>query len=135
MIKQLREVNEMSKTLRKLVEKAMIKGMANLNGRNNYGSGHYGELESKYQARYDRETDTFSLDHWGTNIITMEGFTSHNPKVVHIYVQSKSDRNAIMFVFGFCGHKDFYVSYKPSRDEFHCFVTFVGKEEPQEFII
>lgn len=125
----------MSKTLQKLTEKAMINGMANINGRQNYGSGYYGELESKYQARYDRETDTFSLDHWGTNIITMEGFTSHNPKVVHIYGQSKSDRDAIMFVFNYCGCKHFSASYKPSRDEFHVFATFVGKKEPQEFII
>ena len=125
----------MSKTLQKLTEKAIINGMPKINGLQNYRSGYYGELESKYQARYDRETDTFSLDHWGTNIIKMEGFTSSSPKVAHIYGQSKSDRDAIMFVFGFCGCKHFSVSYKPSRDEFHCFVTFVGKKEPQEFVI
>ena len=42
---------------------------------------------------------------------------------------------AMMFVFNYFDCKDFSVSYKPSRDEFHCFVAFVGKKEPQEFII
>lgn len=125
----------MSKTLQKLTEKAMIKGMANINGRMYYGSGYYGQLESKYQARYDEKSDTFSLDHWGTNIITLENVSSDTPKVAHIYGQSKSDRDAIMFIFDYFDCKDFMVSYKPSRDEFHCFVTFVGKKEPQEFII
>lgn len=94
-----------------------------------------GELESKYQARYNIEEDLFELDHWGTNIITLENVSSDDTKVAHIYGQSKSDRDAIMFVFKYFDCKDFSVSYKPSRDEFHCFVTFVGKKEPQEFII
>lgn len=125
----------MSKTLTKLVNKAMGKGVANINGRMFFGQGYYGELESKYKAEYNKESDTFSLDHWGTNIITMEGVSGDTPKVAHIYGQSKSDRDAIMFVFDYFDCKDFSVSYKPSRDEFHCFLTFVGKKEPQEFVI
>ena len=125
----------MSKTLYNLINKAMMNGFANLNERMYYGSGYYGELESKYQARYNVEEDTFELDHWGTNIITLENASGDDTKVAHIYGQSKSDRDAIMFVFDYFDCKDFMVSYKPSRDEFHCFVTFVGKKEPQEFII
>lgn len=108
----------MSKTLYNLINKAMMNGMANLNGRMYYGSGYYGELESKYQARYNVEEDTFELDHWGTNIITLENVSDDDTKVAHIYGQSKSDSDAIMFVFNYFGCKGFSVSYKPSRDEF-----------------
>lgn len=125
----------MSKQLETIINKAMKTGFANKNSRMSFGQGYYGDLESQWQACYNKETDTFELDHWGTNIITMEGVSGEAPKVAHIYGQSKSDRDAIMFVFSYFDCKDFSVSYKPSRDEFHCFVTFIGKKEPQEFII
>lgn len=35
-----------------------------------------------------------------------------------IYGQSKSDRDALVQLFNYCGRNDFYASYKPSRDEF-----------------
>lgn len=108
----------MSKQLEKIINKAVKEGFANKNGRMFFGQGYYDELESQWQARYNKETDTFELYHWGTNLIIIEQFSTF-PLIAHVYGQSKSDRDALVQLFNYCGRNDFYVSYKPSRDEFH----------------
>lgn len=123
----------MSKTLQNIIEKAVSKGYANKNGRM-YDYGYVGPLESQWQARYNKETDIFELDHWGTNIVTLEQFSTF-PLVAHIYGQSKSDRDALVQLFNYCGRNDFYVSYKPSTDQFVTKVQFVGKKTLEDFII
>lgn len=123
----------MSKQLEKIIEKALEKGYANVNGRVKW-YGYTGPLESKWQARYNKETDIFELDHWGTNIVTLEQFSTF-PLVSHIYGQSKSDRDALIQLFTYCGRNDFSVSYRPSRDEFFTKVQFVGKDKLEELVI
>lgn len=120
----------MSKQLQTIIEKAHKTGYANKNGR----MGGYGDLESQWQARYNKDTDVFELDHWGTNIITLEQFSTF-PLVSHIYGQSKSDRDALVQLFNYCGRRDFYVSYKPSTDQFVTKVQFVGKKTLEDYII
>ena len=122
----------MTKTLQNIIEKAVSKGFANKNGRMKYG--YISTLESQWQARYNKDTDVFELDHWGTNIVTLEQFSTF-PLVAHIYGQSKSDRDALVQLFNYCGRNDFYVSYKPSTDQFVTKVQFVGKKELTDFII
>ena len=122
----------MSKTLQTIIEKAVSKGFANKNGRMMYYYG--GGLQSQWQARYNKETDTFELDHWGTNIVILEQFSTF-PLVAHIYGQSKSDRDALVQLFAYCGRNDFYVSYKPSTDQFVTKVQFVGKKTLEDYII
>lgn len=123
----------MSKTLETIINKAVSTGYANKNARMWLGYG-YGELESQWQAHYNKETDIFELDHWGTNIVILEQFST-KPFVSHIYGQSKSDRDALVQLFSYCGRNDFYVSYKPSKSELHTKVQFVGKKELTDFII
>lgn len=93
-----------------------------------------GGLQSQWQARYNKDTDVFELDHWGTNIIILEQFSTF-PLVAHIYGQSKSDRDALVQLFNYCGRNDFHVSYKPSTDQFVTKVQFVGKKTLEDFII
>ena len=71
-----------------------------------------------YKALEGQKADIYILDHWGTNIIILEQFSTF-PLVAHIYGQSKSDRDALVQLFSYCGRNDFYVSYKPSKDEFY----------------
>lgn len=123
----------MSRTLETLLEKALKKGYANKNGRIRDRWG-IGELESQYTIEYNEETDTLSLDHWGTNILILDGFKSENPKIEHVYGISKSDRDALMFIF-YKIKGEFWASYKPSMGELHVFGTFVGKRKPELFII
>lgn len=123
----------MSKTLQTIIEKAVSKGFANKNGRM-HDYGYVGPLQSQWQARYNKETDTFELDHWGTNIVTLEQFSTF-PLVAHIYGQSKSDRDALVQLFSYCGRNDFHVSYKPSTDQFVTKVQFVGKKTLEDYII
>lgn len=123
----------MSKTLQNIIEKAVSKGFANKNERM-HDYGYVGPLESQWQARYNKETDIFELDHWGTNIVTLEQFSTF-PLVAHIYGQSKSDRDALVQLFNYCGRNDFHVSYKPSTDQFVTKVQFVGKKTLEDFII
>lgn len=122
----------MSKQLQTIIEKALAKGLANKNGRMKYG--YISTLESQWQARYNKDTDVFELDHWGTNIVIIEQFSTF-PLVAHVYGQSKSDRDALVQLFNYCGRNDFYVSYRPSKDEFYVKVQFVGKKTLEEFII
>lgn len=123
----------MSKQLEKIIKKAHETGFANKNGRM-WAYRSYSPLESQWQARYNKDTDVFELDHWGTNIVTLEQFSTF-PLVSHIYGQSKSDRDALVQLFNYCGRNDFYVSYKPSTDQFVTKVQFVGKKELTDFII
>lgn len=122
----------MSKQLQTIIEKAHKTGYANKNGQMNYG--YISTLESQWQARYNKDTDTFELDHWGTNIVIIEQFSTF-PLVAHIYGQSKSDRDALVQLFSYCGRNDFHVSYRPSKDEFYVKAQFVGKKTLEEFII
>lgn len=124
----------MSKQLQTIIEKAVSKGFANVNGRYYIYYQGQSELESKWQARYNKETDTFELDHWGTNIIILEQFSTF-PLVAHIYGQSKSDRDALVQLFNYCGRNDFHVSYRPSKDEFYVKAQFVGKKTLEDYII
>lgn len=129
-----KEVKQMSKTLENLINKAVEKGFANKNGRMFFGQGYYGDLESQWQARYNKENDVFELDHWGTNIVILEQFSTF-PLIAHVYGQSKSDRDALAQLFNYCGRDDFSVSYRPSRDEFYVRGQFVGKKTLEDFII
>lgn len=123
----------MSKQLQTIIEKAHKTGFANKNGRM-HDYGYVGQLESQWQARYNKEIDTFCLYHWGTCIVSLTQFSTF-PLVSHIYGQSKSDRDALVQLFNYCGRNDFYVSYKPSTDQFVTKVQFVGKKELTDFII
>lgn len=124
----------MSKQLQTIIEKAHKTGFANVNGRYYIYYQGKSELESKWQARYNKETDTFELDHWGTNIVIIEQFSTF-PLVAHIYGQSKSDRDALVQLFQYCGRNDFHVSYRPSKDEFYVKAQFVGKKTLEDYII
>lgn len=124
----------MSKQLQTIIEKAHKTGFANVNGRYYIYYQGQSELESKWQARYNKDTDVFELDHWGTNIIILEQFSTF-PLVAHIYGQSKSDRDALVQLFNYCGRNDFHVSYRPSKDEFYVKAQFVGKKTLEDYII
>lgn len=124
----------MSKQLQTIIEKAVKKGFANKNSCMYFGSGYYGELESQWQARYDKEKDIFELDHWGTNLVIIEQFSTF-PLIDRKRGQSKSDRDGLAQLFNYCGRKDFMVSYRPLRDEFYVKAQFVGKKTLEDFII
>lgn len=123
----------MSKELKSIIEKAVKTGYANKNARMWLGYG-YGDLESKWEAHYNKEIDTFCLYHWGTCIVSLTQFSTF-PLVSHIYGQSKSDRDALVQLFNYCGRNDFHVSYKPSTDQFVTKVQFVGKKTLEDYII
>ena len=123
----------MSKTLEKIIEKAVQTGFANKNGRM-HDYGYIGELQSQWKAHYNKEIDTFCLYHWGTCIVSLTQFSTF-PLVSHIYGQSKSDRDALVQLFSYCGRNDFHVSYRPSRDEFYTKIQCVGKKTLEEYII
>lgn len=124
----------MSKVLENIINKAVKEGFANKNSRMSFGMGYVGELESQWQALYNKETDVFELDHWGTNLVIIEQFSTF-PLIAHVYGQSKSDRDALVQLFNYCGRKDFMVSYRPSKDEFYVKAQFVGKKTLEEYII
>lgn len=87
-----------------------------------------------YKTLEGQEADIYILDHWGTNIIILEQFSTF-PLVAHVYGQSKSDRDALVQLFNYCGRNDFRVSYRPSKDEFYVKAQFVGKKTLEDFII
>lgn len=122
----------MSKTLEKLLNKALKTGYANLNGRmNTYG--YEGELESKYKMEYDQETGDLTLYHWGTEILTIGNLKSSKPIVKYFYGQSKSDRDALCFVFDYLG-MDYSGQYRPSIEEFSVTADFgTGEIERRVF--
>lgn len=118
----------MSKTLLNLVEKALKTGSANLNGRmRDYG--YIGNLESKYKIHYNKDIDTFVLYHWGTCILTIKDLHD-KPIVTHFYGQSKSDRDALTFIFNYFS-TGYNASYRPSIDKFSVLADF-GKGRLEE---
>lgn len=116
----------MSKTLKNLYTKALRTGYANLNGRKRE-YGYIGDLESKYTFKYNQETGDLSLYHWGTKILTIGSLKSSKPIVKYFYGQSKSDRDAVQFIFDelTTGYK---ASYKPSSDTFVVIADFGSGE-------
>ena len=106
----------MSKQLEKLLNKALKTGSANLNGRKRE-FGYVGRLESKYKVTYDNETGDLQVYHWGTRILKLGSLKSSKPIVKYFYGQSKSDRDALQFIFDWFG-TGYSASYKPSLDRF-----------------
>lgn len=116
----------MSKTLKTLYTKALRTGYANLNGRKRE-YGYIGDLESKYTFKYNQETGDLRLYHWGTEILTIGSLKASYPIVKYFYGQSKSDRDALVFVFQELT-LPYTASYKPSTDTFMVTADF-GKGE------
>lgn len=106
----------MSKTLEKLFNKAMKTGYANINGRRKVW-GYVQDLESKYMMKYDQETGDFELYHWGTLILKIGSLKASNPIVKEFYGESKSDRDALCWLFNHL-ELPYYAKYRPSIDEF-----------------
>lgn len=106
----------MSKTLKTLYTKALRTGYANLNGRKRE-YGYIEDLESKYTMKYNQETGDLKVYHWGTKILTIGSLKSSKPIVKGFYGQSKSDRDALQFIFDelTTGYR---ASYKPSSGTF-----------------
>lgn len=103
----------MSKQLTNLIQKAFKAGYSNVNGRQRF-YGSIGELESKYTFEYSQSIERLRLYHWGTKILDIGALDSSLPIVFSSYVSSKSDRDAIYFVFDYLGLKDYGVTYHPS---------------------
>lgn len=66
-----------------------------------------------------------------------KGFANKNARMWlgYGYGQSKSDRDALVQLFQYCGRNDFHVSYRPSKDEFYVKAQFVGKKTLEDYII
>lgn len=97
------------KTVNTIVEKAMETGFANVNGRMSQGWGYYGQLESKYRATYEK--GILSLEHWGTEILNLDVLGN---TIISYYMESKSDRDAIVSTLDLLGIPYNKVSYRPS---------------------
>lgn len=97
------------KTVNNIVEKALSTGYANINGRMAQGWGYFGELESKYRATY--ENGILSLEHWGTEILNVDVV---GKTVIAYYMESKSDRDAIVSALDLLKVPYIKVSYRPS---------------------
>lgn len=108
----------MSKQLTNLIQKAFQTGYSNVNGRQRF-YGSVGELESKYSFEYNQSTERLRLYHWGTKILEIGAINSTLPTVFSACVSSKSDRDAIAFVFDYLelNKKGYGVSYRPSLDK------------------
>lgn len=120
----------MSKQLEKLTEKALRTGFANKNGRMSYG--YISTLESQWQVQYDNETGDLELYHWGTKILKLGSLKASKPIVKEFYGQSRSDRDALAFMFHYFD-LPYGASYRPSVDTFSVFADFgTGKEEWKE---
>lgn len=113
----------MSKTLEKLFNKAMKTGYANINGRMR-AYGYVGEIQSKYTMEYFQDTGNFYLYHWGTLILKLGSLKDSKPTVQEFYGESKSDRDALCWVFN---HLDlpYFAKYRPSVHEFWCMLILV----------
>lgn len=106
----------MSKTLEKLLDKALRTGYANINGRiKEYG--YVGELQSKYTMEYWETSGDLYLYHWGTRILKIGSLKASKPIVKEFYGESKSDRDSLCFVFNYLG-LDYSAQYRPSIEEF-----------------
>lgn len=101
----------MSKQLEKLIEKALYKGEAVVNGRKSYWGGK-GDLEEKYAVVI--EGNILKLRHWGTETLVLD---TRKQEVLEWYGEGNSDRDSMNFVkdtFGVDGR----FRYRPSIDEF-----------------
>lgn len=105
----------MSKTLEKLTQKALTTGHSNINGRQRW-YGYIGELQSKYSMRYTEQGNLY-VYHWGTKILCLGSLKSSNPIVKGFYGQSKSDRDALTYIFNRFD-TGYSASYRPSVGEF-----------------
>lgn len=121
----------MSKQLQNLLEKALITGYANINGRiKSYG--YVGELESKYKITYDNETGDLKAYHWGTLILKLGSLKASKPIVKKFYGQSKSDRDALVTIFKYFD-LPYGAQYLPSSGKFVVYADFgTGQEERKE---
>lgn len=106
----------MSKQLETLLQKAFKTGYANANGRKRE-YGYIGELESKWAFKYNNETGNLRMYHWGTLILEFGSLKSSKPIVKSYYGQSKSDRDALQFLFNYF-ETGYSAKYRPSVDEF-----------------
>ena len=124
----IKERGNKMKTLEKLFDKAMKTGYANINGRRKVW-GYVQDLESKYMMNYDHETGDFELYHWGTLIVKIGSLKASKPIVKEFYGESKSDRDALCWLFNHLG-LSYYAKYRPSIDEFSVYADFgTGVEE------
>ena len=122
----------MTKTVENIIKKALEKGYANKNGRLRLPY-YVGDLESQYQARYNKESGMLEFDHWGTMILKIDNVYSDKPIIEHVYGQSKSDRDSIETIFRyFC--LPYGISYRPSTGVLYVSGNFGnGKIEDREF--
>lgn len=76
-----------------------------------------------------QEADKYILSHWGTLILKLGSLKDSKPTVQEFYGESKSDRDALCWVFN---HLDlpYFAKYRPSIHEFLVYADFgKGKEE------
>ena len=104
----------MSQLLNNLLNKAVTKGQANVNGRMSYGYGYKGPLESKYSATIENDILTFT--HWGTKTLELD---LKGRTIIDYYGESVSDRDSLNDVLNYfnlsnLGRFHFY----PSKDLF-----------------
>lgn len=83
----------MSKQLENLLQKALVKGIAKINGRINYGYGEKSELQEKYKITFNG--DIVELYHWQTLTLSLNTKTK---KIISFYGKSASDRDSMNFL-------------------------------------
>lgn len=64
-----------------------------------------------------------------------KGFANKNARMWLGYDYGELESQWQARFFQYCGRNDFYVSYKPSTNQFVTKVQFVGKKELTDFII
>lgn len=99
----------MTKTLETLLDRACLTGESNKNGRPAMYGG-VGRLQEQWHVTDDGNTVT--VRHWGTQIIEA---TRKEHKVVDLYGQSKTDRDALNQIFSYLGIS-MHAHYYPSRE-------------------
>ena len=97
----------MTKVLDNLFAKARQTGEANKNGRPSMYGGK-GYLQEQWHVKDNGKS--FELRHWGTTILATE-----SGKIVNVYGQSNSDRDALNQAFYYLGIPR-HAHYYPSRD-------------------
>ena len=63
------------------------------------------------------ENGDLEVFHWGTKILKLGSLKASKPIVKYFYGQSKSDRDALQFIFDYF-ETGYSASYKPSLDRF-----------------
>lgn len=86
----------MSQLLNNLLNKAVTKGQANINGHMSYGYGYKGPLESKYSATINNDILTFT--HWGTKTLELD---LKGQTIIEYYGESVSDRDSLNDVLSY----------------------------------